>query len=138
MPSPHLRTKALATLLLLAVFMGPAAVARRIAYNTIDTTATLHPGGTRITLTGPLSCTQVEFVGMRVLVTQRTTGATAEGNAFLIGSPVQQQWVVLATVHHGPRFEPGPATAVALAISVREGEPTDAHQWLVPVTLQGN
>ena len=33
------------------------------------------------------------------------------------------------------RFEPGPATAVALCASTLHGEVTDAHQWLVEIML---
>jgi len=32
-------------------------------------------------------------------------------------------------------FDEGPATAVAIARSADRGESTDAHQWLVNVTL---
>ena len=32
-------------------------------------------------------------------------------------------------------FQEGPATAVAVALTTVRGETTDAHQWLVNITL---
>ncbi len=121
--------------LLLAVTLAGAAAQRKLAANTINPTATLSSGRNRITLTGPFANTQVEWVAFRVTVTQRTTGAIAEGYAYRLGSTTPQQWQVIAFARPGDNFEPGPATAVALAASSLHGETTDAHQWLVPVTL---
>ncbi len=123
-------------LLLLSLTIASAAMPRKLAANTINPTATLNAGGNRITLTGPFTCTQVEWVAFRVTITQRTTGALAEGYALRLGSTTSQQWQVLATTRGDATFEPGPATAVAVAVSTLHGETTDAHQWLVPVTLQ--
>lgn len=126
-----------ALLILIAVFAVQAGLARRLAGNTINPIATLDGSGNRVTLTGPFSCTQTEWVAFRVTVTQRTTGAMAEGYALRLGSTTIQQWQVLATTRGGgATFQPGPATAVAVAVSTLQGEVTDAHQWLVPVTLQ--
>ena len=130
------RTILCLTLIATAVSIAGAASARKLAANTINPTAALHAGGNRITLTGPFTCTQVEWVAFRVTITQRTTGAMAEGYALRLGSTTSQQWQVLATTRGGATFEPGPATAVAVAVSTLHGETTDAHQWLVPVTLQ--
>lgn len=132
-PLKPLVAASLVLLTLVAVQAGPAP---RLAGNTIDPTATLHSGGSRITLTGPFSCTQSEWVAFRITLTQRSTGAAAEGYALRLGSTSVQQWEVTAHSHGGPRFEPGPATAVAVAISSLHGQTTDAHQWLVPVTLE--
>ena len=123
-------------LILCALTFAGAGLPRKLAANTINPIATLAAGGTRINLSGPFSCTQVEWVAFRVTITQRTTGALAEGYALRLGSTTPQQWQVLATNRGGPAFEPGPATAVAVAVSTLRGETTDAHQWLVPVTLQ--
>jgi hypothetical protein len=35
------------------------------------------------------------------------------------------------------RFAEGPATAVALGRTTARGKATDAHQWLVEITLVG-
>jgi hypothetical protein len=124
------------TLVLAVVFIVSSGFARRLAGNTIDPVASLHENGRRITLTGPIRCTQVEWVALRVTVTQRSTGAIAEGYAILLGSTDVQHWQLHASVRGSATFEAGAATAVAVAVSTREGEATDAHQWLVPVTLE--
>jgi len=72
---------------------------------------------------------------LRVTVTQRSTGAVAEGVAFLTSTGALQQWEVEARAEGGVSFEAGPATAVALARSSLGGKATDAHQWLVNITL---
>jgi hypothetical protein len=119
------------------MILGPLAFAR-IAYNTIDATATLSPNGRHIRLAGPISCDQTQPVFMRVTVTQRSTGAVAEGYAYFTGTVFPQQWQVHAHAIGPTAFVPGPATAVGLARSSTSpglGGPDDAHQWLVNVTL---
>lgn len=121
---------------LAAPFLVEAGFSRKIVNNTINPIAGLRDGGRRVTLTGPISCSQIERVDLRVTVTQRTTGAIAEGRARLVGTTQVQHWEVEAVVRGDEFFDTGPATAVAYAISSRAGAPTDSHQWLVPVTLE--
>jgi hypothetical protein len=61
----------------------------------------------------------------------------AEGNGSFICTGEGQHWEVQAMTEGEPRFQEGPATIVALARSVSNGQTTDAHQWLVNVTLVG-
>lgn len=121
--------------MLAALYLPQLGFARRLAANTINPTATLKDHGSRIVVTGPLLCTQTEHVKLRVTVTQRTTGAIAEGHIRFTGTTTTQQWEVEAEAQGDERFEPGPATAVAVAISSVQGDATDAHQWLVNITL---
>jgi len=88
-------------------------------------------------VTGPISCTAGERVPLRVTVTQRTTGALAEGSTRVVcaGEGQLQQWEVHATAQGANTFEPGAATAVAVGRSTRRGDTSDAHQWLVEITL---
>ena len=72
---------------------------------------------------------------MRLTVTQRSTGAAAEGRAFLTATGAVQQWEVETAAEGGATFEAGPATAVAFARNTVGGKATDAHQWLVNITL---
>jgi hypothetical protein len=44
---------------------------------------------------------------------------------------------VHAVTHGKASFEEGPATAVALGSTTSRGQATDAHQWLVDITLVG-
>jgi hypothetical protein len=94
--------------------------------------------GRQLAVTGPLvSDTAGEKVLLRVTVTQRTTGAFAEGVTEFAtkGSFTTNQWHVLATAQGKAVFEPGPATAVGVAVTSTPGQATDAHQWLVNITV---
>ena len=68
-------------------------------------------------------------------VTQRETGAVAEGYTVFTCAGVIEQWEVHAVTHGKESFEKGPATAVAVASTTSRRETTDAHQWLVDITL---
>lgn len=70
-------------------------------------------------------------------MTQRTTGALAEGRGFVVCTGEVQAWGVDAAIQGRESIEVGPATAVASARSVAQGVTTDAHQWLVPIDLIG-
>jgi hypothetical protein len=91
--------------------------------------------GHQLLLTGPVSCTESERTDLRVIVTQRSTGAVAEGRAFITCTGNVQHWEVMASTQGHATFQEGSATAVALARSLSSGEATDAHQWLVNITL---
>ena len=69
-------------------------------------------------------------------VTQRSTGAVAEGRTLITCTGIHtQQWKVHASNHGNETFEAGPATAVGLAVTTSRGKASDAHQWLVNITL---
>jgi hypothetical protein len=116
------------------IIIAPKVFAR-IAQNTIDTTATIADNGRLIIVTGPVRNDQVEWNDQHVTVTQRTTGAVADGHTRFRGTVTEQQWEVKALVRGDNLFEPGPATAVALCVSTRHGDVTDAHQWLVNIEV---
>jgi hypothetical protein len=123
-------------LTLLGVFVAPLRIAlARIMRNTIDPVAIVAGGGRHLIVTGPIFCDQVERVELRVTVTQRTTGAVAEGYTIFNCALVTEQWEVHAVAHGKAVFEEGPAIAVAIASTASRRETTDAHQWLVEVTL---
>jgi hypothetical protein len=121
---------------LLGAVVATAALAK-IVKNTIDPVAIVTDHGRQIIATGPISCTRGERALLHVTLTQRATGAVAEGRtrAKCRGEGVEQQWEVHASTHGDERFEEGVATAVALARTTRRGASSDAHQWLVEVTL---
>ena len=52
----------------------------KVVFNTIDGAPLVTDGGRHIVITGPLSCTAGERAFLRVTVTQRETGAIAEGH----------------------------------------------------------
>lgn len=103
--------------------------------NTIDPTAVVTDDGLHLIVTGPISCDASEKVSLRVTVTQRATGAVAEGRTLLACNPEIRQWEVHASVQGENAFAPSAATAVALGRSSDRGAVTDAHQWLVDITL---
>ena len=108
----------------------------KISINTVDPTATVGPYGRYIRVTGPIATDQKQPVILRVAVTQRSTGAVAEGYTALIANATQKQWTAHVFAVGWRSFEPGEATVVALAQSrVPHQGPDDAHQWLVNVQL---
>ena len=110
--------------------------------NTIDPVAIVTDHGRHIIVTGPIACTRGEKAYLEVTVTQRATGAVAEGRTqitctgeILPGDILQ--WEVHAATQGKDTFGEGPATAVAIARTSERGHITDAHQWLVNITLVG-
>ncbi len=106
-----------------------------VALNTIDPVAVVADDGRQIIVTGPITCTATERVTLHVTVTQRTTGAIAQGRTRFTCTGNLQQWEVQVKNLGKTSFTDGVATAVAFARTRAQGEPTDAHQWLVDVTL---
>ena len=97
-----------------------------------------HVRSLDLSVAAPIECTQGERVDLRVTVTQRETGAVAEGYAIFNCAGAIEQWEVHAVTHGKANFEEGPATAVAVATATSRRETTDAHQWLVNITLVGD
>jgi hypothetical protein len=118
-----------------AFFTRPALA--RIVTNTIDPVAVVVDDGRHLVVTGPITCTANERAYLRVTVTQRTTGAVAEGRTLITCTGGVQQWEVHAATEGKNTFEEGPATAVALGRTTTRGSVTDADQWLVETTLVG-
>ncbi len=116
---------------------APLAVAGR-STNTIDPVALVTNQGRHVLVTGPITCTASEVAYLRVRVTQRATGAVAEGRTRLTCTGAPQHWEVQASVHGHESVAAGPATAVAFARTTSQGDTTDAHQWLVDITIDGN
>ena len=128
------RTRQALVLTLVVVFIAPAAFAR-ITLNTIDPFATIKTNGRQIIVTGPVECTAGETFDVRVTVTQRATGALAEGHTRFKCSGATQHWLIDAKTHGREAFQPEAATAAAVGITSSRGQATDSHQWLVNITL---
>ena len=133
---PETKSIIIAALILTAagVLIAPKGLAR-IMKNTIDPVATIAEHGNHIIVTGPIQCDLDQPIDLRVTITQRTTGAVAEGNVHSACATTVQQWTVKAALIGSSDFEEGEATAVALATSKVLGQADDAHQWLVDVML---
>ena len=130
------RVPAAVAMILVGLFAASLALAR-VTANTIDSVASVTDHGRHLIVTGPIGCTAGERAHLRVTVTQRTTGAVAEGRALINCTGSLQQWEVHASVQGSETFEEGPAVATALSRTTDRGNTTDAHQWLVAITLEG-
>ena len=114
--------------------LNPSAFAK-LAANTINAQAVVSNNGRHLIVTGPLRTDLVQPILMHITVTQRSTGAIAEGIATFTGTASDQQWEVHVWTTSLVAFEEGPATAVALARTFNQGRADDSHQWLVNITL---
>jgi len=133
----HLKTLLVSTIVLVilaSVFVARTAFAK-LAANTINPIGIVADNGRKVMVTGPIAVTSDERTELRVTVTQRSTGAVAEGLIFFSGTGQTNQWELTAVANGSAGFTAGPATVVALARSSVQGQSTDAHQWLVNVTL---
>jgi hypothetical protein len=133
---PKHRASSAIVLALASLLVVPLAFAR-VLVNTIDPVAVVADNGRHIVVTGPLSCTRGEKAYLAVTVTQRPTGAVAQGLTQITCTGNSQQWQVHAATQGPETFGEGAAIAVAIARTANRGEITDAHQWLVNVTLVG-
>jgi hypothetical protein len=130
------RVSAAVVMTLAGVLVAPVAFAR-ITANTIDAVASVTDHGRQLVVTGPIACAEGERAYLRVTVTQRATGAVAEGRTVVACTGGTQQWEVRASARGKETFEEGPATAAALGRTAERGKTTDSHQWLVDIALAG-
>ena len=133
----HFRTwfVPVAAFVVLSSLLITRTVLAKVAFNTIDTVGIVTDKGRQVTVTGPIAVTAGERTELRVTVTQRSTGEVAEGVIFFTGTGQTNQWEITAVAEGRAAFQAGPATVVGLARSSINGQATDAHQWLVNVTL---
>jgi len=115
-----------------AMLAAPLAIAK-IVTNTIDPVATVE--GRHVILTGPIRCDEGQRVMIGVTVTQRSTGALAEGDTHLICTGETQHWEIRASTRDNETFEAGTATAVTVGRTTERGVTDDAQQWLGQITL---
>ena len=132
----HSLVSAAIVLTLVGLCIPPLAFAG-VILNTIDQVAIVTDTGRHLIVTGPFECTAGERSHIGLTVTQRSTGAVAEGRTIDTCTGGAQQWEVDASTRGAETFEEGPATAVAVGRTTDRGETTDAHQWLVEITLVG-
>jgi hypothetical protein len=107
----------------------------RVILNTIDPVLMMSADRRQVTVTGPISCSETQPLDLRVTVTQRSTGAIAQGHVRTFCTATEQHWEVEASVRGKETFEEGTARAVAVALTSSGQTIDDAHQWLVDVTL---
>ena len=132
----RLRRTLCATSLVAAITALAAPAFAGVALNTIDRHAALDEAGRVVQVTGPIRCNQVERATIRVTVSQRTTGAVAEGRWRGWCRPTARTWTVRRFVQQGSAtFETSTAQVCALGVTRRETKVTDAKQWCQTVRL---
>jgi hypothetical protein len=119
----------------MAALLAASSAYARVVFNTIDPVAAVADDGRHVIVTGPLTCTSGERAYLQVTVTQRETGAIAQGSTLIRCTGNVLEWEAHATVRGAAVFQPGPATAVAAARTTAHRQVTDAHQWLVNIML---
>lgn len=132
----RLRRTLCATGLVAAMTALAAPAFAGVALNTIDRHAALDEAGRVVRVTGPIRCSQVERATIRVTVSQRTTGAVAEGQWRGRCRPTTRTWTVRRFVQHGSTtFETSTAQACALGVTRRGTKVTDAKRRCQTVRL---
>jgi hypothetical protein len=134
---PALKRVLLVTALMATTMIAlTASASAGVVLNTIDHEAILGAGGRLVAVTGPLRCSGVERARIRVTVSQRTTGAVAEGRWRGLCRRTTTTWTAGKFVPHGAAmFQAGTAQACALAVTRRAQRATDAKQWCRTITL---
>jgi hypothetical protein len=123
------------TVLAAMTALAPTASAG-VVLNTIDAEATLDDTGRLVAVTGPIRCDRAERGAIRVTVSQRTTGAVAEGRWRGTCPRTTTIWTAKRLVLRGSEtFRPGSARACALGVTRRAGTVTDAKQWCEDIRL---
>jgi hypothetical protein len=122
--------------IVLSIWLLSSAVAGVRLSNTIDPAVSLSDRGRHLVVTGPITCPVDDRVRIRVTVSQRSTGAVAEGSAHVVCTGDKQQWIADLQTHGKEPFAPGPAVAVALGQTTNPLSSPDAHQWMVAVDLR--
>ena len=93
-------------------------------------------GGQAIKLSGPVTCPAGDTITLRATISQRTSGAVAEGHWIKhCTATTHRTWRTTATVIDGVGLTAGRAHAVGLAIVRHAGKPVDAFQWQRTITL---
>ena len=119
-----------ALMMMVNVFMTTTAFGR-ILLTTNDVVSVAFDNNRQLIVSGHTTCDAKETVIVRVTVTQRSTGALAEGDISLTATGEVQEFVVRARTLGKENFEEGPVTVVYLIHTSYRGDSTDCHQWLV-------
>jgi hypothetical protein len=132
---PHARAL-LMTALVAAMTALTAPAGAGVVLNTIDREATVDQAGRILEAAGPIRCSERERAAIRVTISQRTTGAVAEGRWRGRCRSTTTRWTARGFVaQSSATFQPGTAQACALGVTRRAQNVTDAKQWCRTVRL---
>jgi hypothetical protein len=91
-------------------------------------TASLGPGG-HVQIAGHAACAEGAVADLRVTITQRGTGAIAEGTTRIACRGGEVPWDLQASTVGRGALSAGPATACGLLRVPGGDDPPDAFQW---------
>ena len=91
-------------------------------------TASVGPGG-RVQIGGHAACAEGAVADPRVTITQRGTGAVAEGTTRIACTGGETSWEIQGATVGRRAFIAGPATACGLLEIGGANDPPDAVQW---------
>ena len=91
-------------------------------------TASVGPGG-RVQIGGHAACFEGAVADLRVTITQRGTGAVAEGRTRITCTGDETSWEIQGETVGRRAFVAGPATACGLLEVTGVNDPPDAVQW---------
>jgi hypothetical protein len=125
-----------AALLVAAMVALTAPAGAGVVLNTIGREATIDDAGHIAEAAGPIRCSERERAAIRVTISQRTTGAVAEGRWRGRCPATTTTWTARGFAPLGSAtFQPGTAQACALGITRRGRSVTDAKQWCRTIRL---
>lgn len=115
--------------------MSPAAVARRVITEEVDSPLQLRLGGLDVTLTGPLACDRGQAWEITAELTQDDVAGRGRNDGMCKGDD-PLEWTVRATSDTDDEvFATGAARACATLVLRRDGTETDTKDWCNDVQL---
>jgi hypothetical protein len=133
--TPVRRAPLVVALTAIAMTALAAPASAGVSFNTIDRKTTLDADGRIVAATGPIRCSAVERATIRVTVTQRRTGAVAEGTWQGRCGRTTRTWTAKRFALRGAAtFQPGAARACALGVTRRAGQATDPSSGVSPLS----
>jgi hypothetical protein len=130
------RAAAAAVLFALAVCVSVAAAfTEPHVGGNFDRSGVVVKSGRAVRVSGPMSCRAGGTVRLRATISQRATGAVAEGSWSRPRTGKTQHWHITANATDGADLKAGCAHGAGLAIYRYAGRPVDATQWLNALTL---
>ena len=106
-----------------------------VRFRGFDSMLAVSDNGHRVFVTGKVNCTAGQKVQILARLTQRSTGALAEGSWKGECTGHLQVWQTEAVSRGEAKFENGASEAVAFGVSSENGKTTDVLQWLDDVTV---
>ncbi|MDX6535775.1 MAG: hypothetical protein QOD37_116 [Gaiellales bacterium] len=123
----------------LALALGASAPAGASdpAHAHIAGSATLNARASAVLVTGVVTCTGCRRFTLGATVSQRSSGAVAQGGVRCVCHGSRERWLVTARAREATRFQPGRARVCVWLIARGSAEAAiDANQWCENVSLR--